>query len=338
MEGRPPSRIKQEAHVERLQKIGLSARQAEVYVVLLGGPKTSAEIAAETGATTASVGRTLSELARAGLVNRLPGKTTRFALVPPDWVLPTFVQQKEEEVHALRQAVNDVAQLFQSAHEKHPLHPYLEVFAGPQAVLSQIHHLLESTTEESVTFVKPPILSPEAPGVRSSLAQGTRTRSLWEREVLEAPGMLQAAEEWSAAGEEVRVIPSLPAKLLIFDRRVALINVTELDEGRPLVAGLLTRHPELVETLYRLFELLWDIGTPLQRNDKDEGRLESRDRLLACLTAGMTDAAIQRVLGISRRTFSRRVSELLDQEGASSRFEAGFKLGMQAVSKSKDHD
>lgn len=311
--------------------MGLSRQEAAIYVSLLRGPRSTSEIATDLGKSAASVTKGLGELTRRGLINRLPGRTTRFALVPPDWVLPTLIQHKEEEIHDLRRSATELSEVFQRSYEKSPLHPYLEVYAGPEAVLAQISQLLESTTEESVTFVKSPILSPEAPGIRTSLSRGARARSLWEREVLEAPGMLAAAHEWVAAGEDVRVVQSLPSKLLIFDRKTALINVTEFDQGRPFVAGLLTRHPELVATLYRLFEVLWQTAVPILAGDKSrEGRVEDRDRLVSCLQAGMTDAAIQRVLGMSRRTFSRRLAELIEDVGGATRFQAGFKLGFQA--------
>lgn len=144
--------------------------------------------------------------------------------------------------------------------------------------------------------------------------------------------MLDAARRWSAAGEEIRVVPSLPSKLLIFDRKIALINVTEVTDGHPVVAGLLTRHPEVVASLYRLFELMWSRGLPLEpKRQQLDGEAVSRERLVSCLTTGMTDAAIQRVLGISRRTFSRRVRELHEDLGVSTRFQAGWKLAEERL-------
>lgn len=326
----------------QLERLGLSARHAKAYVALLSGPLSADELATDLSIDSHAAGKTLAELLQNGLINRLPGEITRFALAPPEWTMPSLIQQREEEIQDLRRGVHQLAQQFRIAYEEGPQN-YVEVFAGKEAIALQIKYLFESAQEESSTFVKAPLMYSSAPGVHTGIARGLKVRALWEREILEMPGMLDAAREWVAAGEQVRVLASLPAKVLMFDRKAALINVTESPDSG-VTAGLLTRHPELVATLYRLFDLLWEKAVPLEaaasgeREGTIELNLEERDRFIACLTAGMTDTAIQRAFGISRRTFSRRVRELLDELGAASRFQAGFRLGFEAARRDQASD
>ena len=61
------------------------------------------------------------------------------------------------------------------------------------------------------------------------------------------------------------------------------------------------------------------------------------------LASGATDLAACRKLGVSRRTYSRRVSELLEHLGVASRFQAGMvaaRLGLtrQDIAPCPPHD
>lgn len=58
------------------------------------------------------------------------------------------------------------------------------------------------------------------------------------------------------------------------------------------------------------------------------------EQALACLdalTKGDTDEVAARKLGLSRRTFRRRVKSALDVLGARSRFQAGYLYGVATV-------
>ncbi|MDQ3916806.1 MAG: LuxR C-terminal-related transcriptional regulator [Actinomycetota bacterium] len=48
--------------------------------------------------------------------------------------------------------------------------------------------------------------------------------------------------------------------------------------------------------------------------------------MASLLVTGMTDEMAARRLGLSRRTFRRRLKALMDKLGARSRFQAGFML------------
>jgi len=131
-----------------------------------------------------------------------------------------------------------------------------------------------------------------------------------------------------AAGGQVRVSHSaLPHETIIIDQRIAIIA------GRPTPAGreyTVTTSPALVAGVNDLFQAAWsaaaDFGSYLTRHAPPLLDDSARD-VLRALGGGLTDEAASRRLGVSLRTYRRRVADLLLALEADSRFQAGLRAG-----------
>lgn len=132
----------------------------------------------------------------------------------------------------------------------------------------------------------------------------------------------------ASPGEQSRVLPRLPFKMLVMDDLAALIALppdgmsagsdTDVQAGGE---GLLVRGSLLVGALIRLFEQQWNLAVPV---GEDAAELDEADRrLLVLLTVGMTDEAMARHMGMSRRTVQRRLADLSRSVAAESRFQLG---------------
>ncbi len=126
------------------------------------------------------------------------------------------------------------------------------------------------------------------------------------------------------SGFEVRVL-STEARFVLYDRSVAVLNDPRGqrhgpngDDPEPYRA---VRRGAIVEPLCRFFEMLWRSATPLSayRGEHEE--------VLEMLARGFTDVRIASALNMSARTVSRRVSEIMTEHGAGSRFELGMMYG-----------
>ncbi|MFD0548151.1 hypothetical protein ACFQ0X_02485 [Streptomyces rectiviolaceus] len=77
----------------------------------------------------------------------------------------------------------------------------------------------------------------------------------------------------------------------------------------------------------------WDAGTPLA--DYLRGETEGLDAdslaVLEALAAGLTDAVGARRVGMSLRTYRRRVAELMTALEADSRFQAGVNASQRGL-------
>lgn len=91
----------------------------------------------------------------------------------------------------------------------------------------------------------------------------------------------------------------------------------------------MSAEPALVSGAYALFEAAWETATDLAAFfDPDRPRIDAQARtVLHALGSGMTDMTAARELGMSLRTYRRRVAELLAALGADSRFQAGVRAG-----------
>ena len=159
-----------------------------------------------------------------------------------------------------------------------------------------------------------------------ALARGVRYRVVIEASVLEREGFLDQARSVMPLGEEIRVRQTVPTRLFIADGRLALLPM--YSHGERKVSGALLVHPSgLLDLVNAMFEECWRSSTRLV----EDGELapdESVDRdLLNLLLLGLTDAAAGAQLGISVRTVQRRVAELMERVGVTTRIQ----LGAEAV-------
>jgi DNA-binding CsgD family transcriptional regulator len=154
--------------------------------------------------------------------------------------------------------------------------------------------------------------------VEEAVASGRRSRAIYPVSALrEAPETLRMRAE---AGEQVRLLPELPTRLLVIGTSHAVVPepLGFADEPRSLV-----RQRGLVEALALWFELLWERAAPVPSLDRGEPRPDLRRFLLQQLASGAQDEQIARRLGVSLRTVRRRVADTLSELGADTRFQAG---------------
>ncbi|MFF9568963.1 hypothetical protein [Streptomyces sp. NPDC014685] len=129
-----------------------------------------------------------------------------------------------------------------------------------------------------------------------------------------------------AQGQHVSVTDRLPIKLVIVDRRIALLPLDPERETEPV--ALVVHRTGLLTALGSLFDLHFERGWPLNASgvvERDEAPVAAIDReIVALLHVGLTDAAIARRLGMGHRTVQRRLHALMDEVGAATRFRLGW--------------
>jgi DNA-binding Lrp family transcriptional regulator len=301
-----------------LEALGISEFAEAAYRALLAEPaRTAAELAKALNRSPKITRRAVTELEELGLVTRAPGRPVRLLAARPDTAIDLLVARRQRELTTLQ--VNARALAAEMSGPRQP-DELLEVLVGQRAVGHRYRALVHGCERELLVIDRPPYAAPTEPAeeeVSIRLGDDVVVRGLYAPESLEPPGALDAVKRAVEKGEQSRIHPKLPMKLAIVDRSVALLPLVLEDM---VESALVVRKCALLDALVVLFELLWEQSSPVV-----PGPVPAQPdiRLLTLLAAGAKDETIARQLGISPRTVTRRVAELLDQLGARTRFHAG---------------
>lgn len=211
---------------------------------------------------------------------------------------------------------------------------------GDLDLVARTEHLFASLSEEFVCAARD-LSTWEHLGARQTARARLRRGAPHRRRKLYGPAAL--ADERSRAhlraladdGAQVRISEAaLPHETIVIDRRYAILAGPAAPEGREYTV---TAAPTLVGGIHTLFEAAWesatDFGTFLSALHDRRPQLDADSRtVLRALASGATDEAASRELGMSLRTYRRRVAELLAALDAGSRFQAGLRAGELGLS------
>lgn len=311
-----------------LEVVGLGAEAEWVYEVLVGTRSSDAAgLSTVTGLSEQQVRAALSDLERLGLVCQVRGRPGYFAAADPSSALDVLLLRREEALHNARLRAKELSERFRDATSGQVPDQLVEVVAGREEVVHRVDTARRGARTELRIFDKPPYAAePNPPGIEPTgdllLRRGGSVRTIYEQSSLEVVGRLRGEISTSAArGTLDRVLPELPLKMVLVDDRLGIVP---LEAAPTVVDTAVIVHPSgLLTGLSALFEALWRVALPLALDHTDTGEQPSDgDRhILALLTTGVPDDAIARELGLSERTFRRRVQNLMERLGARTRFQ-----------------
>ena len=317
-----------------LQPVGLGADESLAYRQLLASPRLSAsELAEALSLSVTRVRRALANLGEAGLVTRIATTSPpRYMPSPPDLAIDALALRRHEELERLRAHARELAMAMADPPRGGPA-DLVELVEGSSAVLAHLSRIQLGAEREVCIVDCPPYLtgSPvENPEERQTMRRGVRFRAIYHAPTLELPGRMDQVLVDINAGEEARTMPDVHHKMIIVDRRTAMIPLgrSDVETG----ARILIHPSPLLDILVACFEMLWERATPLAaipdplacEAETTDAPGEQDRKLLAMLAAGMKDRATARALGVTERTVTRRITLLMQHLGAQTRFQAAL--------------
>ncbi|MEV4425935.1 helix-turn-helix transcriptional regulator [Streptomyces sp. NPDC049602] len=174
---------------------------------------------------------------------------------------------------------------------------------------------------------EPGTWSAAARNARRTPVPGLVVRKLYGPGVLQGPGGRELLTHLADAGVEIRISPAPPAhEAIVIDRRLAVLAGPRSAAGEPRTYSVV-QEPDVVAGVRALFETAWETATDLATYRRAPlPRLGEAERaVLRSLAAGHTDETASRLLGVSLRTYRRRVAALMTALDARSRFQAGLR-------------
>ncbi|MFJ1615159.1 MULTISPECIES: LuxR family transcriptional regulator [unclassified Streptomyces] len=309
---------------EALRLLGIGHAAGQVYRALLElAPAPLSAIKTATGLGGAELATAYTALVDAGLASAVEADGDVVAPVPPTAGLEILARHRAAEVEESRITVGGAFESFRRQRLAAYNDNLVEVVTG-DAIGPRIRQAWASARDQIRQFESPPYfpLSGATDDALATLARGVTQRVVYSRESLEHPGHLkEAVEPCIKAGEQARVLPSVPVKLVIIDEAYALVSLS-IKEADVHNTMLVVQPCGLLSALVALFEQSWLSALPFHGRTARPGGLPPADRrLLWLLAGGASDDVIARELGISRRTLFRRVQILMARLGAANRFQ-----------------
>ncbi|MET7782530.1 LuxR C-terminal-related transcriptional regulator [Streptomyces mirabilis] len=310
--------------------VGVSAFDEVLYQAILNQPDAGAAgWALLTGASPARVREACNRLLTLGLLQP-PDSMGGLRAVDPRVAIRGLIRRRETESELLAATAEEMATAYEAGLLREEPSRLVEVASGEGAIAARLEEMYARAEHEVCLFDTPPYLAPPAPQVdlqADLLSRGIVSRGIYAATGLEDPKVLSRALSMVELGEQARVLPTVPLKLLVVDGCRALLPLTASAAGG--YCAVVVWHSAVTEALQKLFELAWQQATPLGQPVSDGGLTEDERTLTRLLAAGMKDEAVARHLGVSLRTLRRRVSDLQERLGAASRFQLGMRAAQR---------
>ncbi|MFG1905764.1 transcriptional regulator TrmB [Kribbella sp. NPDC048928] len=306
------------------EAVGLSGIDAQVYRQLLRDPGIGVGQHSEVlELPEAEIEAAIGRLVAAGLVRS--GSEAAPAPVDPRSGLGMLVRERRAALDGVAAMTDQLAREFSAGQLQAEPSRLIEIAVGRDAIEARIDDMLRGATEQAVGTDTPPYVADGSHQVSSAelglLERGVRFRAIYAAEVLDHPGWVERLRSMAERGEQSRVLPQVPVKLLIVDGTTAMLPLAgggSSRSGQP--RAVVVSDSALTSALQVLFDQLWGQATPLRL----AANADPNQTLINLLASGMKDEAIARQLGVSGRTLRRRIAQVQEELGATSRFQAGL--------------
>jgi sugar-specific transcriptional regulator TrmB len=157
-----------------------------------------------------------------------------------------------------------------------------------------------------------------------ALERGVQMRTLYQHTARRSKATRDYVEQILDHGAQVRTLDEFFNRLIVIDRRLAIIP-----GGQPDVAVAI-HDPHLVSYLADIFDRSWERAREYyERGTSSDSDIaaEVRQLTVRMLTEGHSDPASAKRVGVSTRTYASYVAALKDEYGVETRFQLGYAMG-----------
>ncbi|MBL1290056.1 LuxR C-terminal-related transcriptional regulator [Streptomyces sp. NPDC057067] len=314
--------------------LGLEPIAESVYSALLDGVEGVVDICLRLSLPEHVVRDALDRLSALALVRASAESPHRVYAVSPRRGMDVLIARQRSELAAHQQrleAAQAAAATFILAYEERRLpgasEAEVEYLSGLDAIRDHLAVMNGQVAEELLTFApggpqKPANMEASRPLNQQLLQRGVQMRTVYLDSIRSDRPTTDHARWLIEQGCKVRTVPSLPNRMIIYDRKSVMIAVNADDTAAGAVR---VSAPGMVAALHSLFERVWQSAESLEAPVLPApGQLTGQQaEVVRLLAHGHTDEAIAKRLGVSPRTARRITSGLMTQLGARSRFQAG---------------
>jgi sugar-specific transcriptional regulator TrmB len=264
--------------IGKLQSLGISGREAEVYLALLQkNEMTAPEVAKLTTVSRTKIYEILQNLVKKGLCNERHRNGLKvFRCIEPSIALQNILHSDEQELARKKKLADnfqsELMELFlKKAKTNDPL-DFIEVISDIGQLRERWVRIQDNTKKELIGFTKPPyvisfedtLAIQEVPAAKKIILKGiyeySHVKSKEEKDLL-----IKGVESYEKLGEEVRLINELPMKLVISDEMVTMFVLENRVSLKMGLTAMIVTHPDFAKMMKFVFDTYWNLSITLKQ-------------------------------------------------------------------------
>jgi hypothetical protein len=159
-------------------------------------------------------------------------------------------------------------------------------------------------------------------------------RTLYQHPARHSPATRSYVADIVARGAEVRTLDEFFKRLIVFDRKLAIIPGPA---GNEMAVAI--RDRSLIAYLVDIFERSWERAQPFSLSGNQAERniaADVRAMSIRLLVEGHSDPASAKRLGVSTRTYAGYIAALKDEYDVQTRFQLGYAMAADAATQRPD--
>jgi sugar-specific transcriptional regulator TrmB len=268
--------------IDKLQKLGLSKRESEVYIALLTKKEfTAPEIGKITSVSRNKSYEVLQSLVKKNLCTETYKNGTKvFSGIKPDIALQNIISAYENELNEKKELSDQFREELMKIHSEKQQGSgsldYIEVFTDIGQVRDRWESIERNTQKELLVFTKPPYsvsLEETLPVAEEVKTKKITIKSIYEFSTLksyeEVNELLRMIDIYKKMGEEARIIEELPMKLAISDNNTTIFVLNDKISVQPSMTTMIVEHPAFAVALKKVFDGYWKEAMPIDTFKKN---------------------------------------------------------------------
>jgi sugar-specific transcriptional regulator TrmB len=269
-------------YIRTFVEIGLTEREAKVYMTLLSGRMfTATDLQKAVNIPRTKIYEVLNKMVNRNIcIEKKLGKNKIYEAVEPKLAMERIYERYQNDLKTKKDLITQISEVFTPIFEnsKSIVNP-LE-FIDVMKVKTQIHkrytNSVRNTKREMLTFNKGPYASdnPERLAEQEDeetklLRRGGTTKNIYElKEFKEVDWLLESVRKTVKYGQKARVVDSLPIKMLIFDDEKVMFPLEQPIEESNELTMIYIEHKQLANACRILFNGMWDKGRDFYEVEK----------------------------------------------------------------------
>ena len=230
-------------------------------------------------------------------------------------------------------AFSSLSQTWRRAPQSSTRGPF--TYLRDSAIDSYLEQIVAECEEETLTAQPqagrdPRFLAMAALRDIEMLERGVKMRTLYQHSARRSSVTHKYVAAVTSRGAEVRTLDEFFNRMIVIDRRVAVIPNQE-----DLSVAVAIREPAVVAYLVDVFERSWERARPFTNRETSllkDIAAEQRAMTMRMLIEGHSDPVSAKRLGVSPRTYAGYVADLKADYDADTRFQLGYTMGRMGIS------